>query len=159
MLAYKISKCNIQKASNNNFSLNYLHDDRHLRRNRSTGKMFSGIELLCRNIYCAAIGKQLNRVHWQNPYTTLAEITGIWNLVSHILKGTNIRHTEMENLHCRFIKLHAHSNKQVVSPISVMQNCKWSLRSLLFQSNSYHIMQNFPYIYLKGKFYFIEPYS
>ena len=94
--------------------------------------------------------KQLNWVHWQNPYTTLAEITGIWNLVSHILKGTNIRHTEIGNLHCRFIKLHAHSNRQVVSPISVMQNCKWSLRSLLFQSNRSYYAEFSIYL-LKGQ--------
>ena len=56
-LAYKISKSNIQKVSHNNLSPNYLHDDRHLKRNRSAGETISGVELLCSNIYCALIGK------------------------------------------------------------------------------------------------------
>ena len=57
MLAYKISKSNIQKVSHSNLSPNYLHDDRHLKRNRSAGKMISGVELLCSYIYQALIGK------------------------------------------------------------------------------------------------------
>ena len=43
MLAYKISKSNIQKVSHSNLSPNYLHDDRHSNRNRSAGKMISGV--------------------------------------------------------------------------------------------------------------------
>ena len=57
MVAYKTSKSNIQKVSHSNLSPNYLHDDRHLKRNRSAGKMISGVELLCSNIYRALIGK------------------------------------------------------------------------------------------------------
>ena len=45
-LAYKILKSNIQKVSHNNLSSNYLHSDRHLKRNRSAGKTISGVELL-----------------------------------------------------------------------------------------------------------------
>ena len=57
MLAYKTSKSNIQKVSHSNLSPNYLHDNRHLKRNRSAGKMILGVELLCSNIYRALIGK------------------------------------------------------------------------------------------------------
>ena len=57
MMAYKTSKSNIQKVSQNNLSLNYLHDDRHLSRNRSAGEMISRVELLCSNIHRALIGK------------------------------------------------------------------------------------------------------
>ena len=57
MMAYKTSKSNIQKVSQNNLSLNYLHDDRHLSRNRSAGEMISRVELLCSNIHGALIGK------------------------------------------------------------------------------------------------------
>ena len=49
-LAYKTSKNNIQKVSHSNLSPNYLHDDRHLKRNRSAGEMTLGVELLCSNI-------------------------------------------------------------------------------------------------------------
>ena len=45
-LAYKILKSNTQKVSHNNLSSNYLHSDRHLKRNRSAGKTISGVELL-----------------------------------------------------------------------------------------------------------------
>ena len=47
---YKMSKGNIQKVSQNNLSPNHLHDDRHLKRNRSA---VAGVELLCSNIYRA----------------------------------------------------------------------------------------------------------
>ena len=57
MLAYKTSKSNIQKVSHSNLSPNYLHDDRYLKRNRSTGELISGVELLCSNSYRALIGK------------------------------------------------------------------------------------------------------
>ena len=57
MLAYKTSKRNIQKVIHSNLSPNYLHDDRHLKRNRSAGEMISVVELLCSNIYRALIGK------------------------------------------------------------------------------------------------------
>ena len=56
-LAYKISKSNIQMGSCNNLPPNYLHDDRHLKRNGSAGEMISGVELLCSYIYRALIGK------------------------------------------------------------------------------------------------------
>ena len=56
-LAYKTSERNTQKVSHSNFSPHYLHDDRHLKRNRSAGKMISGVELLFSNIYRAVIGK------------------------------------------------------------------------------------------------------
>ena len=58
MLTYKTFKSNIQKVSHSNLSPNYLHDDRHLKRNRSAGKMISGVELPCSNIYRALIGKE-----------------------------------------------------------------------------------------------------
>ena len=38
-------------------SPNYLHDDRHLKRNRSAGETISGVEFLCSNIYRALIEK------------------------------------------------------------------------------------------------------
>ena len=57
MMAYKTSKSNIQKVSQNNLSPNYLHDDRHLKRNRSAGEMISRVELLCSNTHRALIGK------------------------------------------------------------------------------------------------------
>ena len=44
------SKNNIQEVSHSNLSPNYLHDDRHLKRNRSAGEMILGVELLCSNI-------------------------------------------------------------------------------------------------------------
>ena len=42
--------------------------------------------------------KHLNLKHWKNLYATLAEVAGLWNLVSHILEGTNIKHILMRNL-------------------------------------------------------------
>ena len=57
MLAYETSKSNIQKVSHSNLSPKNLHDDRHLKRNGSAGKMIPRVELLCSNIYRALIGK------------------------------------------------------------------------------------------------------
>ena len=98
MLAYKTSKSNIQKVSDSNLSPNYLHDDRHLKRNRSTGELISGVELLCSNSYRALIGKAAKPGTLKNPYATLAEVAGLWNLVSHILEGTDIKHIMIGNL-------------------------------------------------------------
>ena len=56
-MTYKIPKSNIQKVNHVNWSPNYLHDDRHLKRNRSADEMISGVELLCSNIYHVLIEK------------------------------------------------------------------------------------------------------
>ena len=94
-LAYKTSKSNIQKVSHNNFSPNYLHlhDDRHLKRNRSASEAISGVELQCSNIYRVLIGKtpEPGTLKKSLPYTCR-------NLVSHILEGTNIQHLVMGSL-------------------------------------------------------------
>ena len=96
-----MSKSNIQKVSNNNLSPNYLHDDRHLKRNRSAAKTISGVELLCSNNYCALLEKQPEpgTLTKSLPYTRRNNRNLVsWNLVSHISEGTNIRHIVMRNL-------------------------------------------------------------
>ena len=47
----RLRNSNTKRVKHSNIKSQHLHDDRHLKRNRTAGEVMSGVQLCCKNIY------------------------------------------------------------------------------------------------------------
>ena len=58
-LRHHLSNSMVKRISHENLNPSHLHDDRHLRRNKTHGELFSGVQLFARNLFESITNKPM----------------------------------------------------------------------------------------------------